>query len=138
MLKSLLCKGNSINGIISIVDKREDKQITWKSVSLQYHQDFNVIQMQGTQSHVWSLIWFRAVIKATVFLWLNFLLCLQTCLSVIQVTCVLVSDDLWKEKMKKTNCVGGCRCCLRFMFLSRREKKCFCPHINPVWMLSLF
>lgn len=82
----------------------------------------------------------QLLIVVILFPWLNFLLCLQTCPRLILVPCVIVSDDLWRENINKTICVGGCRCGLWFYVLvkKKRKKKCFCPHTGPVWMLSLF
>lgn len=56
---------------------------------------------------------------------------------------VIFADDLWREKIKKANCVGGCRCGLWYFVLVKKhmkegKKTCLCPHTGPVWKVSLF
>lgn len=43
--------------------------------------------------------------------------------SLIQITCVIFTDDLWRRKIKKTNCVGGCRCGLWYCVLVKEHVK---------------
>lgn len=43
--------------------------------------------------------------------------------SLIQITCVIFTDDLWRKKIKKTNCVGGCRCGLWYCVLVKEHVK---------------
>lgn len=59
----------------------------------------------------------------------------RPCPSLIQITCVIFTDDLWRKKIKKTNCVGGCQCGLWYCVLVKPD---FSPHTSPVSKVSLF
>lgn len=47
----------------------------------------------------------------------------RPCPSLIQITCVIFTDDLWRKKITKTNCVGGCQCGLWYCVLVEEIKK---------------
>lgn len=47
----------------------------------------------------------------------------RPCPRLIQITCVIFTDDLWRRKIKKTNCVGGCQCGLWYCVLVKKHVK---------------